>query len=172
MLGHNWWWAHGLQANVPWQHLCRHRVFPRWHCHSVSCDRAKLSPCISRWYRHRESPLGGESQLTISLTELPPQPVKPLKTAGCSRPEDGVTEASWPVALGVHEGQHQMFPRLPPRKSLHLNEVAVQRPHALTLHCWWQNSAAAGGRKTLSMCSRSTISTTYKQPTGRLNGQE
>ena len=37
--------------------------------------------------------------------------------------------------LGVHEEQHQMF-QLPPRKSLHLNEAAVQRLHALTLHCW------------------------------------
>ena len=172
MLGHNWWWAHGLQANVPQCHLCQCQVLPRWHHHSISCDRAKLPPHISRWYSCRESPLGGESQLNPPLTELPPWPVKPLKTTGGSRPEDGVTEASRPVALGVHEGQHQMFPQLPPWKSLCLNKVAVPRPHAMTLHCWWQNSAAAGGRKTLSMCSRSTISTTYKPHSGRLNGQE
>ena len=36
----------------------------------------------------------------------------------------------------VHEEQHQMFPQLPPQKSLHLNEAAVPRPHTLTLHCW------------------------------------
>ena len=170
MLGCNWWQAHRLQANVPWHHLCRRRVLPRWHRHSISHDRAKLPFRISRRYSHREGQLGGESQLTPPLTELPSWPVKPLKTMGGSRPEDGVTEASRPVTPGVHEGQHQMFPQLPPRKSLCLNEAAVQRPHTVTLCCWWQNSAAAGGRKTLSMCSRSTISTTYKPPTGRLNG--
>ena len=28
-------------------------------------------------------------------------------------------EAGQPVTPGVHEGQHQMFPQLPPQKSLH-----------------------------------------------------
>ena len=129
------WRAHGLQANMPRHHLCRCRVLPRWHHHSISHDRAKLPPCISRRYSHQESLLVGESQLTPPLTELPPQLVKPLKTTGGSRPEDGMTEASRPVTPWVHEGQHQMFPQLPPQKSLHLNEVAVQRPHALC--CWW-----------------------------------
>ena len=132
MLGCNWWWAHGLQANVPRHHLCQCRVLPTWHRHSISHDRAKLPPHISRQYSRWESPLVGESQSTPPLTELPPWPVKPLKTVGGSRPEDGVTEASWPVTPGVHEGQHQMSPQLPPRKSLHLNEVAMQRPHAMT----------------------------------------
>ena len=40
----------------------------------------------------------------------------------------------------------------------------MQRACASTLHCWWRNSAAVGGRKTLSMCSRSTTSTTYELP--------
>ena len=79
-----------------------------------------------------------------------------------SRPGDRVTEASQPVTRGMHEGQHQMFPQLPPREPPSLNEVAVQRASARTLHCWQQNSAVAGGRKTLSTCSRSTISATYK----------
>ena len=99
-------------------------------------------------------------------------PTASQTTQDCGRQQTsgGVTEASRPVTPGVHEGQHQMYPQLPPRKSLRLNEAALQRPQALTLHCLWQNSAAVGGRKTLSMCSRSTISTTYKPPTGRLNG--
>ena len=73
---------------------------------------------------------------------------------------------------GVHEEQHQMFPLLTPWKSLHLNEAAVPRPRTLTLCCWQRNSAAVGGGETLSTCSRSTISTAYKPPIGRLNGRE
>ena len=149
---------------------CRCCMLPMWYLHSISCDRAWLPPLISRRYRCWESPLVGESQLNLPLTKHPPQPVKPLKIAGGSRPEDGVTEASWPVAGGVHKEEHQMFPQLPPRKSLHLKEAAMPRPRALTQHCWWQNSTAVGGEETLSTCSRSTISTAYKPPIGRLNG--
>ena len=134
--GQNWWWAYGLQANGPWHCLCQCQVLPRWHHHSISHDQANLPPHISRWYSHQESQLGGELQLNPPLTELPLQPVKPPKTMEGSRPEDGVTEAGQPVALGVHEGQHQMFPQLPPRKPLCLNEAAVQRASTPTLHCW------------------------------------
>ena len=170
MLGCNWQWAYGLQANGPWRCLCWCQVLPRWHRHSISHDRANLPPCISRQFSRRESPLGGELQLNPPLIELSPRLVKPPKTTEDSRPEDGVTEAGRPVNPEVDEGQHLMFPRLPPQKPLCLNEAAVQRASTLTLHCWWQNSTAAGGRKTLSTCSRSTISTTYKPPIGRLNG--
>ena len=127
-------WAPAQQA--PAHHLCQCRVLPRWHPHSVSYDLAKLQLRTSSWYSRWESPLGGESHLTPPLTELPPQLVKPLKTMGGSRPEDGVMEAGWPVTPGAHRGQHQMFPQLPPRKSLRLNEAAMRRPRAMTLHCW------------------------------------
>ena len=106
------------------------------------------------------------------LTELPPQLDKPFKTVGGSRPEDRVTEASLPAAPGCMRDNIKCSPQLPPRKSLCLNKAAAPRPPAMTLCCWQQNSTAAGGRKTLSMCSRSTISTTYKPHSGRLNGQE
>ena len=137
MLGCRWRQTHGLPANVPQRHLCQCRRLPMRHCHFISCDQAWLPPHISRQYRHRESPLVGESQSKPPLTKWPPRLVKPLKIAGGSRPEDGVTEAGQPVTQGVHEEQHQMFPLLPPQKSLHLNEAAMERPHTLTLHCWW-----------------------------------
>ena len=136
MLGCNWCQAHGLQPNRPQCHLCQHRMPPRWHCHSISHNLARLQPHISRPYSCQESPLGGKSHLTPPLTELPLWLVKPLKTMGGRRPEDGVMEAGQLVTLGVHKGQHQMFPQLPPQKSLCLNEAAVQRPRAMTLHCW------------------------------------
>ena len=123
MLGCKWRQTHGLQANVPQHRLCRCRVLPKLHRHSISCDQAWLPPCISRRYRCQESPLVGESQLNPPLTEWPPRPVKPLKIAGGSRPEDGVTGAGQPVTPGVHEEQHQMFPHLPPQKSLHLKDL-------------------------------------------------
>ena len=170
MLGCKWRQTHGLPANVPQCCLCHCCVLPMQHHHFISHDQAWLPPCISRWCRCRESLLVGESQSNPPLTKRPPWPVKPLKILGGSRPEDRVTEASRPVARGVHEEQHQMFPLLPPRKSLHLNEAAMPRPHALTLPCWWQNSAVVGEGETLSTCSRSTISTAYKPPIGRLNG--
>ena len=37
-----------------------------------------------------------------------------------------MTEADQPDAPGVHEGQHQTFPRLPLQKPLRLNEAAVK----------------------------------------------
>ena len=98
MLGCNCGWAHGLQPNGPQHCLYQCHMLPRWHHHSISHDLAGLQPCISRWYNCQESPLGGESHLTPPLTNLPPWPVKPLKTTGGSRPEDGVAEAGWPVA--------------------------------------------------------------------------
>ena len=130
MLGHNWCWAHEPQANSskanrPRCHLCWHCAPPRWHRHSISHDLARLQPDISRQYSHQESPLGGESHLTPPLAELPPQPVKPLKTMGGRRPEDRVMEASQPVAPGVPKEQHQMFPQIPPHKSFCLNEAVV-----------------------------------------------
>ena len=71
---------------------------------------------------------------------------------------------------GGAQGTTAMFPQLPPREPPSLNWTAVQSPSALTQLCWWQNSAAVGGGRTLSMCSRSIINTTFKPPSGSLNG--
>ena len=71
---------------------------------------------------------------------------------------------------GVHKGQQQMFLRLPPREPPSVNQAAMQGPSAPTRLCWWGSSAAVGGGRTLSTCSRSIISTTFRPPSGRLNG--
>ena len=65
-------------------------------------------------------------------------------------------------------GQHKMFQ---PRhlKVPHLGRVVSQGLCPMILHNWPPNSIARGGRRTLSMCSGSTISIT-PPPLGRQNG--
>ena len=123
---HKRWWAHGLQANGPRHCLCWCCVLPRWHCQSVSHDQATLLLLTSRRCSHQEGQWREEWQLNSPLTELLPQPVNPPRTVEGSRPGDGVSEASQPVTQGVHKGQQQMFPRLPPQEPPSPNQADVQ----------------------------------------------
>ena len=94
MLGCNGCWAHGLQHNWPRHHLHQCCTPPRWHRFSGSHHLAGLPPHISRRCSRQESPLGGESLLSPSLTQLPPLVVKHQRPWEA---EDQRTGRWWPI---------------------------------------------------------------------------
>ena len=63
-------------------------------------------------------------------------------------------------------GQHQVFHHQWHLKEPLLSREVSQRPPTMIPHDWQQNSAARGGRRTLSMCSESTTNTMLP-PLGR-----
>ena len=174
-LGHS---SHRVQG--VWSNLLRHS--PHWHhtplrLHhlSVSHHLGSLQLSTSRRYSCLASPPGGESRSTPLQIKLPPPAVQVNRTVGDLQLEGGETVADPSVAPGgcrrrrvcSHHirraiyplGQCQVFHHQRHLKEPRLSREVGQRPPTAIPHDWRQNSAARGGRRTLSMCSGSTTNT-------------
>ena len=161
--------AQGLRCR-PHQH-CAHL---RWHCLSVSHHLASHQLRTNRRYSRQASPLGGESLSTPPWIKLPPLVVKAWRTMGDRGLEGGEMVANLPVTPGECKrrqvgrclvrkvisppGQHQMFPQPQHLREPRLSRVVSQGLHPMILHNWLPNTVVQGGRRTLSMCLRSTTS--------------
>ena len=176
MLGHRWRsvqaaWPNGLRHSP-----CRCHACPKWHHLSANHYQGSRQHHTSRQYNRQRSSPGGE------LRPTPPQIKPPLQAAQVHRTaEDLQIEGGEMVAdLSVTQeacrkrqvcsrhvrraicplGQCQVFHHQRHLKGHSLSgEVGLRPPTAIPLD-WWQNFAALGGRKTLSVCSGSTTSLT------------
>ena len=119
---------------------------------------------------------GRESLLTPPSIKLPPLAIKALRTTGDRGLEGGEMVADLPVAPGEYKrrqvgrclirrvisppGQHQTFPPLQHLKVPRLSGAVGQGLRPMIPHDWPPNTVARDGKRTLSMCSRSTTSIT------------
>ena len=163
-------WAQLAQGPRVWCH-----AHHRW-CHlSVSNGLAGCQLRTNRQCSCQASPPGGESHLTPPWIKLPPLPVKAQKTTGGRGLGSGEMMANPPVTLGCKKrqggsclvrrvisppGQHQMFPQPQHLREPRLSWVVSQGPYPVIPHGWPPDTLAQDGRRTLSMCSRSTTSIT------------
>ena len=109
-----------------------------------------------------------------SIMKLPPLVVKALRTTGDRGLEGGEMVANLPVTpgeckrrqVGRHlirrvispPGQHQTFPQPQHLKVPCLSGAVGQGLCPMILHDWLPNNVVWDGKRTLSMCSRSTTS--------------
>ena len=113
--------------------------------------------------------------LTTPWIKLPSLLVKVRKTAGGRGLGSGEARVDLPAALGCKKrqggsrlirrvisppGQHQMFPQPQHLREPCLSRVVSQGPYPVIPHGWPPNTIVRDGRRTLSMCSRSTTSIT------------
>ena len=176
MLGHRWCRVQAVWPNGPRHSPHRHCVHPKWHRLSANHYLADQPPRTDRRYSHQVRLWGEELLLTPALIKLPPLAVKASRTAGDLQLEGGETVADLSVTPGgcrrrqmcschirraiCPPGQHQVFHHQWHLKEPHLSREVGQIPPTTILCDWWQNFAAQGGRRTLSMCSGSTTNTT------------
>ena len=175
-LGHSWRRVQGVWPNGLRCHPRQRRTLLRWHRLSISHHLAGQQLCTNRRYSCQASLLGGESLLTPLLIKLPPLGVKARRTAGDRGLGGGETVADLPVTPGECKrrqvcsclirrvisfpGQHQMFPQPQHLKVPCLSRVVGQGLRPMIPHDWPPNIVAWAGKRTLSMCSRSTTGIT------------
>ena len=176
MLGHSWHRVQGVWPNGLRHCPCQCCARLRWHRPSISHHLAGQQLRTNKWYSHQASPLGGESLLTHPPIKLPPLVVKAQRTMGDRGLEGGEMVAYLPVTPGKCKrrqvgrhlvrrvisplGQHQMFPQPQHGKVTRLSGAVKQGPCPMILHDWPPNTIVWDGKRTLSMCSRSTTSIT------------
>ena len=168
--------GHGLRPNGLRHHPHQCCTLLRWHHLSVSHHLAGQQLCTSRWYSHQANLPGGESLSTLLSIKLPPLVVKALRTTGDRGLEGREMVADLPVTPGEYKrrqvgrrlirrvisppGQHQMFLQLQHLKVPCLSGAVGQGLCPVIPHDWPPNTIARDGKRTLSMCSRSTTSIT------------
>ena len=173
-LRHSWCRVQGVQPNGL-RHCSRWCcTLLRWHRLSISHHLVGRQRCSSRQYSRQASPPGGESLSTPPSIKLPPLVVKAQRTVGERGLEGGETVADLPVTPGECKrrqigrclvrrvisplGQHQTFPQPQHLKVHRLSWAVGQGVCPMIPHDWPPNTVARDGRRTLSMCSRSTTS--------------
>ena len=185
MLGHRWCsvqvaWPNGLRHSSHRCHTC-----PKWHRLSTNHYQGGRQCHTSRRYNHQRSPPGGESLLTPPQIKLPQQAAQVHRTMEDLPLEGGEVVADPSVTLGGCRrrlvcSHHIRRVICPPHRcqvfhhQWHLKEPSLsmevsQGPPSTIPHDWQPNFAVWGGRRTLSMCSRSTTNTTLP-PLRRRNG--
>ena len=165
--------AQGPRGLAQWAqtHPHRHHTHLRWHHLSISHHLASHQLHTNRRYSCQASPLGGES-----LSTPPSIKLKAWRTAGDRGLESGEMVADLPVTPGECKrrqvgrclvrrvisplGQHQTFPQPQHLREPRLSRAVGQGLCPMILHDWPPNTIAQDGKRTLSMCSRSTTSIT------------
>ena len=163
-------WPNGLRHS-PRQHC----TCPKWCCLFTNHYLGGRHCCTSRWYNHQRSPLGGELLLTPPQIKPPPWVVQVHRTMEDLPLEGGEMVADLSIAPEARRGRRVCSHHV--RRAMctlgqcqvshhqwHLKEPSLsmevgQGPRSMILCNWWQDFAALGGRRTLSMCSGSITNT-------------